>query len=32
VKFHLSSLYAKLNVASRTEAVRAGLSRGLISL
>ena len=32
VKFHLSSLYAKLNVASRTEAVRAGLGLGLISL
>lgn len=32
VKFHLSSLYAKLNVSSRTEAVRAGLSLGLISL
>jgi len=32
VKFHLSSLYAKLSVSSRTEAVRAGLSRGLISL
>lgn len=32
VKFHLSSLYAKLNVSSRTEAVRRGLSMGLISL
>lgn len=32
VKFHLSSLYAKLNVSSRTEAVRVGLSLGLISL
>jgi DNA-binding NarL/FixJ family response regulator len=32
VKFHLSSLYAKLNVSSRTEAVRAGLRLGLISL
>jgi DNA-binding CsgD family transcriptional regulator len=32
VKFHLSSLYAKLNVANRTEAVRAGLGLGLISL
>ncbi len=32
VKFHLSSLYAKLNVASRTEAVRRGLGLGLISL
>jgi len=32
VKFHLSSLYAKLNVSSRTEAVRVGFSLGLISL
>ena len=32
VKFHLSSLFAKLNVGSRTEAVRVGLSMGLISL
>lgn len=32
VKFHLSSLYAKLNVSSRTEAIRAGLGLGLISL
>jgi len=32
VKFHLSSLYAKLNVASRTEAVKRGLGLGLISL
>lgn len=32
VKFHLSSLYAKLNVSSRTEAIRVGLSLGLISL
>ena len=32
VKFHLSSLYAKLNVSSRTEAIRIGLSLGLISL
>ena len=32
VKFHLSSLYAKLNVSSRTEAVKVGLSLGLISL
>jgi DNA-binding NarL/FixJ family response regulator len=32
VKFHLSSLYAKMGVGSRTEAVRAGLSLGLISL
>ena len=32
VKFHLSSLYTKLGVTSRTEAVRAGARRGLISL
>jgi len=32
VKFHLSSLYAKLSVSSRTEAVRVGLGHGLISL
>jgi len=32
VKFHLSSLYAKLNVSSRTEAVKRGLGLGLISL
>lgn len=32
VKFHLSSLYAKLGVSSRTEAVRRGLELGLISL
>jgi DNA-binding NarL/FixJ family response regulator len=32
VKFHTSSIYTKLGVASRTEAVRAGVQRGLISL
>lgn len=32
VKFHLSSLYAKLGAASRTEAVKRGLMLGLISL
>jgi DNA-binding NarL/FixJ family response regulator len=32
VKFHLSSLYAKLNAAGRTEAVKRGLGLGLISL
>ena len=32
VKFHLSSLYAKLGVASRTEAVKRGIEIGLISL
>jgi len=32
VKFHLSSLYAKLNSTSRTEAVKRGMELGLISL
>ncbi len=32
VKFHLSSLYSKLGVSSRTEAVKRGLGLGLISL
>jgi DNA-binding NarL/FixJ family response regulator len=32
VKFHLSSLYAKLGVTSRTEAVRAGARGGLVVL
>lgn len=32
VKFHLSSLYAKLGISSRTEAVRRGVELGLISL
>ncbi|MEW6405339.1 MAG: response regulator transcription factor [Chloroflexota bacterium] len=32
VKFHLSSLYTKLNVSGRTEAVRKGLGLGLISI
>lgn len=32
IKFHLSSLYAKLGVTSRTEAVRAGARRGLVVL
>jgi DNA-binding NarL/FixJ family response regulator len=32
VKFHLSSLYSKLGVASRTEAVRAGTRRGWLVL
>lgn len=32
VKFHVSAIYAKLHVASRTEAVRAGARRGLIVL
>jgi DNA-binding NarL/FixJ family response regulator len=32
VKFHLSSLYAKLGATNRTEAVRIGLQRGLVVL
>ena len=32
VKFHLSALYAKLGVASRTEAVKRGIELGLLSL
>jgi DNA-binding NarL/FixJ family response regulator len=32
VKFHVSAIYAKLNVAGRTEAVRSGARRGLIVL
>lgn len=32
VKFHISSLYAKLGVSSRTEAMGEGARRGLISL
>jgi len=32
VKFHLSSVYSKLGVTSRTEAVRAGARRGLVVL
>jgi len=32
VKFHLSSLYAKFGVSSRTEAVKRGIELGLISL
>ncbi|MBI5842734.1 MAG: response regulator transcription factor [Chloroflexi bacterium] len=32
VKFHLSSLYAKMNVSSRTEAIKTGLGLGLISI
>ncbi|MCE9646043.1 MAG: response regulator transcription factor [Chloroflexi bacterium] len=32
VKFHLSSLYAKLGISSRTEAVRRGIELGLILL
>lgn len=32
VKFHVSSLFAKLRVSSRTEAVTLGARRGLILL
>jgi len=32
VKFHLASVYGKLGAGSRTEAVRSGLRRGLITL
>lgn len=32
VKFHLSSLYTKFGVASRTEAIRAGARRGWVIL
>jgi len=32
VKFHLGSLFAKLEVATRTEAVTAGLRQGLVML
>jgi len=32
VKFHVSSIYTKLNVTNRTEAVRAGLRGGWIAL
>jgi NarL family two-component system response regulator YdfI len=32
VKFHLSSIFSKLGVSSRTEAVRRGVRAGLIDL
>jgi DNA-binding NarL/FixJ family response regulator len=32
VKFHISSILGKLNVASRTEAVSLGIKRGIISI
>jgi DNA-binding NarL/FixJ family response regulator len=32
VKFHLSSIFEKLNVSSRTEAIKVGISRGFISI
>lgn len=32
VKFHISSIYAKLSVTNRTEAVRVGVRQGLVNL
>jgi len=32
VKFHISSIFQKLHVSSRTEAVNAGIKHGLISI
>jgi len=32
VKFHISSIFGKLHVSSRTEAVKAGITNGLISI
>jgi two-component system, NarL family, response regulator YdfI len=32
VKFHVASVYGKLGVSTRTQAVRRGLRRGLISM
>jgi DNA-binding NarL/FixJ family response regulator len=32
VKFHVSSIYTKLNVSNRTEAVREGLRGGWVTL
>jgi len=32
VKFHISSIFEKLNVSSRTEAVKNGITRGFISI
>jgi DNA-binding NarL/FixJ family response regulator len=32
VKFHISSMFEKLNVSSRTEAIKVGINRGLISI
>ena len=32
VKFHISSIFEKLHAFNRTEAVRAGITRGLVSL
>jgi DNA-binding CsgD family transcriptional regulator len=30
IKFHIGSLYAKLGVTRRTEAIREGFNRGLV--
>jgi DNA-binding NarL/FixJ family response regulator len=32
VKFHVSSIYTKLNVSNRAEAVRLGIQNGLIAI
>lgn len=32
VKFHISSIFEKLHVSSRTEAIRAGIMQGLVSI
>ncbi len=32
VKFHISSIFEKLHVSSRTEAIKIGIQRGLISI
>lgn len=32
VKFHISSIFAKLHVSSRTEAIKKGIQRGVISI
>ena len=32
VKFHIASIFAKLNVSTRTEAVTQGIRKGLIMM
>jgi DNA-binding NarL/FixJ family response regulator len=32
VKFHITSIFEKLHVSSRTEAIKAGIQRGMISI
>jgi DNA-binding NarL/FixJ family response regulator len=32
IKFHVSSIYTKLNVTNRAEAVRQGVRQGLIAI